>query len=85
MECYTLNNVRVVPKDMNPPNSPELRPVETFWAMVKKQLKRTQGEAKTLDLFKKRWKNATNSITDVTVQSMMSSIKRKVRTFNPTP
>ena len=33
------NDVPVVPKIAKPPNCPELRPVETFWALVKKNLK----------------------------------------------
>lgn len=33
MTWYRENNVNIVPKDMNPPNCQELRPIERFWAV----------------------------------------------------
>ena len=83
LEWYMTNKVNVVPKDQNPPNCPELRPIETYWAVIKKSLKNTKKEAKSLDDFKKKWKKATNTVSNETVQLMMSSVKRKVRQFKP--
>ena len=51
--------------------------------MIKKSLKNIKKEAKTLDDFKKKWKKATNTVSNETVQLMMSSVKRKVRQFKP--
>ena len=42
MEWYAVNNVQVVPKDKNPRNTPELRPIEKYWAIVKRNLTMTQ-------------------------------------------
>ena len=41
MEWYEANVVVFVPKEANPSNSLELRPVEKFWAIVMDKLRRT--------------------------------------------
>lgn len=81
LEWYAINNVTAVSKSMNPPNSPELRPIETYWALVKQTLKKTENDAKNESDFKNMWRLAANKIRDSTVQDMMSSIKRKIRDF----
>ena len=40
MAWYRANKVKFVPKYMNPPNCPEARPIETFWALTKTQLRK---------------------------------------------
>ena len=42
MEWYAANNVQVMPKDKNPRNTPELRPIEKYWVIVKRNLKKIQ-------------------------------------------
>ena len=39
MEWYATNDVVFVPKEANPPNSPELHPIEKFWTIVKDKLR----------------------------------------------
>ena len=39
IEWYQTNKVKFVPKDANPSNCPELRPIERYWALVKKTYK----------------------------------------------
>ena len=43
---YEANGVPFVPKTSNPPNCPELRPIETFWALCKRNLKKMRTPAK---------------------------------------
>ena len=43
MAWYIANNVYCVPKLMNPPNCPELRPIERFWAVVKRNLRKNKN------------------------------------------
>lgn len=38
IKWFDDNNIEFVPKHMNPPNCPEQRVIETFWAIVKKNL-----------------------------------------------
>lgn len=48
---YEENCVFVVPREMNPPNCPELRPVEKFWAVMKSKCRKMGGECKTIQNF----------------------------------
>ena len=40
MEWYKKNNVKFVPKTENPPNCPELRVIEKYWAIIKRKMKK---------------------------------------------
>lgn len=82
MGWYISNNVNVVPKDMNPPNCPELRPIERYWAIVKLKLRKTSKEAKNIKDFKIKWTNATKKVASTVVQKLMSKVKRKIREFS---
>ena len=62
MEWYAVNNVQVVPKDKNPPNTPELRPIEKYWAIVKRHLKKTQKAVMSEKQFKANWRSAANKV-----------------------
>lgn len=56
MTWYRDNNINIVPKDMNPPNCPELRPIERFWAIVKRNLRKNSTPASSEVNFKLKWK-----------------------------
>lgn len=79
IEWYTTNNVRYVPRDFNPANCPEIRPIERYWAIVKRHFKKSRKEAKSIDRFKVLWRDATGNVDEKTVQTLMEGIKRKTR------
>jgi len=81
-EWYNQNQVQVVPKEWNPPNVPELRPIERFWALAKAKFKKTSCEAKNLQQFKGKWNRATSKLPKDTVQRLMMKVKSKVRNFS---
>lgn len=70
-EWYEANGVVLVPKEANPPNCPELRPIERYWALVKRELKKTKKSAKTAKELKKKWKTASQKIPETTIKAMM--------------
>jgi transposase len=78
---YEDNNVNFVPRDSNPPNSPELRPVERYWALCKKQLKERRKYAKTIEVFKRSWKTASEKVSKDTIQRLMAGIPKKITQF----
>ena len=39
MEWYEANDTVFMPKEANPPNSPALRPIQKFWAIMKGKLR----------------------------------------------
>lgn len=81
MEWYEANDVNVVPKDLNPPNSPELRPIEKFWAIMKTQLRKHPKIIENELELKKVWVKTTKKLGKSVVQNLMDGVKRKVRAF----
>ena len=79
MEWYAANNVQVVPKDKNPPNTPELRPIEKYWAIVKRNLKKAQKAVMSEKQFKANWRSAANKMDKETVHNLMAGVERKTR------
>jgi len=51
---YEDIQVQYVKKDMSPPNCPELRPIERFWATMKARLKKRAIPAKTISDFRRK-------------------------------
>ena len=79
MERYKKNNVKFVPKTENPPNCPELRVTEKYWAIIKRKMKKTKKlcrNIKDIKIFKK----ASNSFDSYSVQLMVTT-KAKARNF----
>ncbi|XP_065074579.1 UPF0047 protein YjbQ-like [Ochlerotatus camptorhynchus] len=70
-ERYTVNNVQVVPKDKNPPNTPELHPIEKYWAIVKRNLEKTQKTVGHEKQLKENWRSASNKVDTTAVQNLM--------------
>lgn len=62
LQWYRKNNVRFVEKDFNPPNSPELRPIEKYWALVKAVLRKEGRTAKSLSDFSLLWRSRSKKI-----------------------
>lgn len=81
MKWYEENGVDVVTKDMNPPNCPEFRPIENFWGIVKKDLKKTGSVVQNEKQMLGKWKTSAEKVTKELVQDMMAGIKRKVREY----
>lgn len=81
MKWYEDNGVNIVPKWCNPPNCPELRPIERYWAMVKRNLKATKGFVKNEKQFTNKWRQSAEKVSQTTVQLMMGHVNGKVREF----
>lgn len=64
IEWYKANNVDFVEKHLNPPNCPELRPIEKYWARVKQKLLKPKSNDTSVENFKRKWNEASKLITD---------------------
>ena len=71
-----------MPKLLNRPNVPELRPVEVYWAIFKRICKKIGSVAQDITSFKAKWKQASEKVTKETVQKLMAGVKAKVRKFS---
>lgn len=81
VEWYQTNQVDFVPKHMNPPNCPQFRPIERYWAIVKAKLKKNAGVVKTIAGMHAKWTYFSGKVTKEVVQLLMGSIRRKVRKY----
>ncbi|XP_017464756.1 PREDICTED: uncharacterized protein LOC108358113 [Rhagoletis zephyria] len=57
------NNVHYVRKDLNPPNVPELRPIERYWALMKAKLLKMGKPTKTISEIKRMWRTASLKVS----------------------
>lgn len=80
-DWYEANGVTFVPREANPPNCPELRPIERYWALAKRNLKGTKGASKNEADFKRKWKVASGKVTDRTVKKLMGELTGKIKKF----
>ena len=81
LEWLKSNNVDFVPKELNPPNSPEFRPIEKYWALVKRNLKDTRGTIRNARDMQFMWNKCADKVGEGVVRDMMGSIKTKVRAY----
>lgn len=81
LEWYNDNNVVFVPREANPPNCPELRPVERYWALVKRELKGTKKVSQDMQDFKRRWTTCSKKVTETTIKALMGGFPEKVDNF----
>lgn len=81
LEWFERNGVTIVPKDMNPPNCPQFRPIERYWAIVKRKLKKTKGAARNAATLRNKWNQHAAKVSKGSVQNLMAVISRRVRAF----
>lgn len=81
MKWYHDNGVNIVLKDSNPPNCPELRPIERYWGLVKRELKHIKSGTVDEKKFKLKWKKASDKIDERGVRTLMEGVKRKTKAF----
>ena len=78
-QWFVNNNVEVVPKAANPPSIPEDRPIEKYWALCKRELKKEPKAARNDEDFKYRWNRASSRISEETIKCMMSTVRNKIK------
>lgn len=81
MDWYCLHAVDIIPKHMNPPNCPELRPIERFWAITKQKLKKHGKTSNSKQNLGIKWNKVCGEVSRQVVQNLMQGIKKKVRNF----
>ncbi|CAM4849386.1 unnamed protein product [Rotaria magnacalcarata] len=72
-------NIKFVPKQDNPPNVPQARPIEDFWLILAGKVYEGGWEAKTELQLKRRIFQKIKKIDMNVVQHMMMSIRTKLR------
>lgn len=80
-EWYQQNHVNFVPVEANPPNCPQLRPIERYWALVKSKLRASRKVAKNMISFAKLWASGSKKVNKVVVRRLMAGLKTKIYKF----
>ncbi|XP_047993581.1 uncharacterized protein LOC125240438 [Leguminivora glycinivorella] len=78
-EWMEANGVEYVEKSMNPPNYPEVRPIEEYWAIMKRILRQRFSSADSVKKFKKDWVKAAKTVTVSVVRNLMKNVRVQVR------
>ena len=68
----------VIPKD-NPPNAPQVRPIETVWTLLERNVYENNWEAKDLDVLARRVKQKSKEPDLKLLQGMVDDVRRKLR------
>ena len=76
---FNEKNIRFVAKGDNPPNVPQLRPIENLWGILKSRVYDGDWKAKTEHQLKLRTKKCLREHDWNVVRNRMSSVKTKMR------
>lgn len=71
--------IECVPKQMNPPNLPQARPIEQFWAICKQIYKKRPKRPKSLSGFRRVWKKISSEVAKTDGQNLMRGVRSKIR------
>ena len=78
MKWYLDNHVNFVSNAVNPLNYPQYHPIEKYWSIVKRVLKKNGGVVKNVKGMRKKRDQFTATVDQKTVQRL---IKKHVRNF----
>lgn len=62
LQYLEQQNIEIVPKKKNPPNLPQCRPIEQFWAICKQKYSKLSRKPKNLNGFKRIWNNIATKV-----------------------
>ena len=71
-----------VSKDQNPPNAPQIRPIERFWALLKNLVYEGNWVAKNREQLIRRIKWAMTKFDQTTIVKMFDNLPDKIRSAN---
>ena len=79
----TQNDIYFVPRDHNPPNSPQIRPIENFFGILKQLVYAGNWSAKSRESLIRRIKKCMAEIDMTTmVIKMFENLKPKINQAN---
>lgn len=79
LELLRNKNVNFLDKTRNPPNMPQIRPIETFWSHLKSKVYAEGYKAKNLKELEKRIRKMIRTFEAEHFERLMSTVGKKVR------
>lgn len=78
LDLLKFKKIRFVPRDLNPANTPQARPIENFWGDFKRLVYKNNWEASNLDELKRRIKYCYSKLNNKNFLQQVQKIKRKL-------
>ena len=72
-------NLNYVAKEVNPPNAPQIRPIEQYWSILKQKTYENNWTAPGTDALAKIIKKCMREIEPNLYQRLFSGLKTKIR------
>jgi transposase len=72
------NNIPYIQKEKNPPCVPQLRPIEDFWATLKRRVYKNNFKLKTIENFIRKIKLELKKVDIALCERLMSNVPKKV-------
>ena len=69
----------MVTREMNPPNAPQLRPIEDFWGMLKQRVYHGAWTASSDQALRTRIRRCIRGIDPTVPRKMMEGLAKRVR------
>ncbi len=79
LRTLEANNVPFVPKGKNPPNVPQVRPIEDIWGVLKQMVYVQNYQAKNLNQLADRIRKKVKEIDKKMLRDMMLGVRSKLR------
>jgi len=78
VQFFIQHKIKFIEKQINPPNVPQLRPIEKFWSSLKSKVYENNWTAKNIQQLKCRIKNKLNEFTQDSFSTLLESIRSKI-------
>jgi hypothetical protein len=78
-ETFERFNISYIRRENNPPNVPQLRPIEKLSGILKSRVYENNWEAKNVEHLKSRIRKKFSEISPKTLKSLMPKVKANVR------
>ena len=79
LKAYEDMNVKYLPKDVNPPNVPQLRPIETFWSNLQQKLYFQGWTSDNIEKLVRRIRYIMRETSPQHLRNLMEGVPVKVR------
>lgn len=78
-DWLAAHNIPFVPKEDNPPNIPQARPIETFWSLLSRKVYDNGWEAADEQMLRRRIYQKIREVDVASVQDLMRQVRTKLR------
>ena len=83
LDYLKAKKVEIVPREDNPPNLSECRPIENFWSILKGLVYENNWHAETLEQLKERIKYCLTKVGPIAIQETVGCTKRLIDHVRP--